>query len=103
METQQRIEIGLIAAFSPQRLAIENDSHNHAGARADTHFSVVIIGDYFCGMTAVDRHRAVYACLADELAGPVHALQMKVMTPDEFSAAGGVANLEAPLCKGAKK
>jgi BolA protein len=103
METQQRIEAGLLAAFSPQRLAVENDSHNHAGARTDSHFSVVIIGEYFSGMSAVDRQRAVYACLADELAGPVHALQMKVMTPEEFSAAGELASLEAPLCKGTKK
>ena len=37
----------------------------------------------FRGQSRVARQRAVYAALADELAGPVHALSMEVKAPGE--------------------
>jgi stress-induced morphogen len=33
----------------------------------------------------VDRHREVNAALREELAGPVHALAIKALTPSEAS------------------
>jgi BolA family transcriptional regulator, general stress-responsive regulator len=78
----------LQAAFSPSRLEIEDDSDRHAGhggARpgGETHFNIVIAADAFTGMARVQRQRAVYAALADELAGPVHALSLRALAPGE--------------------
>jgi BolA protein len=78
----------LAAAFSPTKLDIQDDSarhHGHAGARpgGESHFSVVIEAPVFEGMGRVQRQRAVYGALAEELAGPVHALSVQALAPGE--------------------
>jgi BolA protein len=75
-------------AFAPSRLTIEDESHKHhghAGHRPgiETHFNVVIVAAAFEGRPRVARHRMVMAVLADEIGNPVHALALKVLTPDE--------------------
>jgi BolA protein len=90
MATADRIRAKLEAALQPQRLAIHNDSHlhaghHHAGAQAgdETHFRVEIVAAAFAGESRVARQRRVYGILADELAGSVHALQLSALTPEE--------------------
>jgi len=78
----------LTAAFAPVRLEIEDDSarhHGHAGARpgGESHFNVVIESTAFAGAPRVARQRMVYHALAEELAGPVHALSVKALAPGE--------------------
>jgi BolA protein len=78
----------LTHAFSPSRLEIEDDSarhHGHAGARpgGESHFNVTIEAPAFSGLNRVARQRMVYHALAEELAGPVHALTVKALAPGE--------------------
>ncbi|HEY1425220.1 MAG TPA: BolA family protein [Caulobacteraceae bacterium] len=78
----------LTAAFSPSSLQIDDESARHAGhagARAggESHFNVLIEAAAFEGVPRVARQRMVYAALADELAGPVHALSVKALAPGE--------------------
>lgn len=78
----------LTAAFSPSRLEVEDDSARHAGhagARAggESHFNVLIEAAAFQGQAKVARQRMVYRALAEELAGPVHALSVKALAPGE--------------------
>lgn len=78
----------LEAAFQPTRLEIEDDSGRHAGhsgARegGESHFNVTIEALAFVGAAKVARQRMVYRALADELAGPVHALSVKALAPGE--------------------
>jgi BolA protein len=78
----------LNAAFQPSRLEIEDDSGRHAGhagARegGESHFNVVIESDAFAGAAKVARQRMVYRALAEEMAGPVHALSVKAFAPGE--------------------
>ena len=78
----------LMAQFRPARLEIEDDSarhHGHAGARpgGESHFNVTIEAEAFQGQSKVARQRMVYRALADELAGPVHALTVKALAPGE--------------------
>ncbi|WP_271083367.1 BolA family protein [Brevundimonas sp. NIBR11] len=86
----------LMSAFQPTRLELEDDSWRHAGhhheggmdARpgGESHFNLTIVSEAFSGVGRLQRQRAVNAVLADELAGPVHALSIKAQSPDE---AGG--------------
>lgn len=77
----------LTQAFQPVHLSIEDDSHRHAGHGgykgddAETHFSVAITAAAFEDMSRVARQRAIYKVLAEELAGPVHALSLRADTP----------------------
>ncbi len=100
MSIQTTIEEKLIESLSPERLRIDNDSGRHAGPATESHFRLVIVSDSFDGLSLVARQRLVYASLADELAGPVHALQMKCLTPVEYDAAEGEVTLKAPPCGG---
>ena len=88
MSVAQRIRAKLEAAFQPTRLAIFDDSHRHhghAGARpgGESHFRVELVSTAFTGKSRVERQRTVYAALAEELAGPVHALQLTILSPEE--------------------
>lgn len=88
MRVADRIKQKLEARFRPARLTVTDDSarhHGHAGARpgGETHFKVEIVAQEFHGKSRVDRQRLVYGALAEELAGPVHALEVKTLTPDE--------------------
>ena len=78
----------LTAAFAPTRLEIENESARHAGhaganASGESHFNVVIQAQAFEGTPKVARQRMVYRTLAEELAGPLHALSVKALAPGE--------------------
>ena len=80
------IEQKLRAAFDPTHLDIEDQSESHRGHMGyrkggETHFHVIMTSASFEGQNRVARQRAVYAALADELAGPVHALSMELSTP----------------------
>ena len=78
----------LTSAFAPTRLEIEDDSARHAGhagARpgGESHFNVTIESAAFAGLGKVARQRMVYRALAEELAGPLHALSVKALAPGE--------------------
>lgn len=84
----QAIRDKLTEAFTPERLEVVDDSARHAGhagARpgGESHFNVVIVSDAFKGRNRVQRQRAIYTALSEELAGPVHALSVKAFAPGE--------------------
>jgi BolA protein len=78
----------LTTAFAPHRLVIDDDSARHAGhagshGGGESHFNVTIEAAAFEGVGRVQRQRMVYAAVAEELAGPVHALSVKALAPGE--------------------
>jgi stress-induced morphogen len=95
MRVEETIREKLVNAFAPASLIVENDSAkhaSHAGARdhlghatGESHFRVKVVSEVFQGKSQVERHRLVNAVLKDELAGPVHALAIKALTPAETS------------------
>jgi BolA protein len=91
-EVGEAIRVKLQAAFEPLRLEVTDESHRHAGhsgARpgGETHFAVTIESAAFAGVSRLQRQRRVYGVLAQELAGPVHALSVTAVAPSE---AGGL-------------
>ena len=89
MTTVDRIEARLREALAPAHLEIADDSRKHAGhagaAAGGGHYSCVIVTDAFRGLSAIERHRAVYAALADLLKHEVHALALQTATPEEWA------------------
>lgn len=47
------------------------------------HWKARIVSAAFVGKSLVQRHRLINAALAEELKGPIHALTMDTLTPDE--------------------
>lgn len=92
MPVADAIRQKLNTTFAPLALEVVDQSHHHAGhagaTRADgshgeTHFHVRIVSAAFDGQSRVERQRRVYAALAEELNGPVHALSLSALTPAE--------------------
>ena len=88
MAVADQIRGKLTSGLKPLRLEIVDDSHRHAGhagARegGESHFTVEVVSGAFEGMGRVARQRLVYDLLKDELAGPVHALALRTLTPSE--------------------
>ncbi|WP_252109478.1 MULTISPECIES: BolA/IbaG family iron-sulfur metabolism protein [unclassified Halomonas] len=102
MTLQTQIEQKL-TALSPDVLRVENESHMHnVPANSETHFKVTLVSDSFEAMMPVKRHQQIYALLADELGGPVHALALHLYTPAEWEARGG-ERPNSPDCLGGQR
>ncbi len=91
MRTADLITEKLTKAFDPQSLRVVDESHlheGHAGHRAggETHYRVYIVSEAFRGKSRLERHRAINASLATELAGRVHALAIHAAAPGEGAA-----------------
>jgi BolA protein len=93
MRVADSIRRKLTAAFAPQSLEVVDESHRHAGhagatrddgSQGETHFHVRLVSAAFDRVSRVERQRRVYAVLADELKGPVHALSVSALTPSEM-------------------
>lgn len=88
MSIATTIEEKLTRALSPSRLEVVDDSHRHAGhagahPEGESHFTVTVVAGVFDGKSRVERQRMVYGALAEEMAGRIHALALKTLTPGE--------------------
>jgi BolA protein len=84
--TADALAARLRAALAPERLVVEDDSHQHAGhagAREGRHFSVQIHSARFTGLSRVARHRLVYDALGPLAGQGIHALALVTRAPDE--------------------
>lgn len=90
MSVERDIREKLTAAFTPEALEIVNDSHRHAGhagspGTGESHFTIKVVSAAFAGKSRLERHRMVNEVLAEELNGPVHALAINALAPEERS------------------
>lgn len=80
------IEAALVKALQPASLAVQDDSHlhaGHAGAREGRHFSVTVVSSRFDGMSRIERHRLVYDALDALIGRGIHALAIDARAPGE--------------------
>ncbi len=87
MNTAQKIEQLLRLHLETLEVSVEDESALHAGHAGATsgggHYRVRIVSPLFTGKTRVQRHRMVYAALADEMGGMIHALALVTLAPDQ--------------------
>ena len=103
MNVQETIENKITEALSPSYLTVMNESYMHSvPPGSESHFKLVVVTDSFDGVPRVRRHQTVNGILKDELAGPLHALSMETLTPEEWERKGGVVR-ESPDCLGGGK
>jgi len=93
MRVAAAIRDKLTAAFAPVALEVRDESARHAGhagatrddgSQGETHFHIRLVSASFEDVSRVERQRRVHAALKDELAGPVHALSLTLLTPREI-------------------
>jgi len=88
MTTTETIETKLRHAFAPEEFELIDESERHRGHSGyreggESHFRLRMVAAAFAGEGRVARQRAVNRVLAEELAGPVHALAMELKAPGE--------------------
>ena len=90
VESAESLRAHLEGALAPTRLEVVDESELHRGhvgwrEGGGTHFRVHIVSARFLGLSRLERHRLVYAILAEPLAGSVHALSLEAHAPGEVS------------------
>jgi BolA protein len=83
----EELRLALERELAPRSLEIIDDSARHAGhagAREGGHFRVVLVAEAFKGRSQLERHRLVYAAVAQLMGQGVHALSIIARTPDEL-------------------
>ena len=89
MSTSERIESTLRQALSATEVQVIDESALHAGhagaAAGGGHYRVRVVSPLFSGKNSVQRHRLVYAALADEMQQAVHALALTTLAPHEHT------------------
>lgn len=88
-----RLRTLLEAAFAPARVVVTDDSHRHAGHAGaapggETHYAVAVVAEAFAGRSRVERSRAAHAALAAEFGTGLHALSLRLLTPEEAAREG---------------
>jgi BolA family transcriptional regulator, general stress-responsive regulator len=85
LSREERLRQRLQSRFAPALLIIEDESHRHAGhagaAQGHGHFRVTIEAEAFRGLSAVARHRLVYAAVGDLMQTDIHALAIEASVP----------------------
>ena len=103
MEVQTRIEKKLQTAFEPLFLLVQNESNQHnVPAGSESHFKVVIVSAKFERKSLLQQHQLINQVLAEDLAGPVHALSIQAKTPTQWEHSGHAIR-DTPECLGGKK
>jgi stress-induced morphogen len=102
MSVQEQIENALTQLLTPVVLDVVNESSQHnVPPNSETQVKVVIVSEQFVGRRKVARHQQVYGAVAEQLAGPVHALALHTYTPQEWQEQG--VSPESPNCMGGSK
>ncbi len=100
---ERTIRAKLEAATGAEAIEVLNESRMHnVPPEAETHFRIVVVSNRFEGANRLQRHRVIHRALADELAGPVHALAIDALTPAEWRARGESRGF-SPDCRGGSK
>ena len=82
-----------LSSLNPFFFELIDDSKNHEGhvgvssAGGGGHFILSLVSDEFTGMNKINRHKLVYSLLNDLILNKkIHAISMKLMTKEEFTA-----------------
>ena len=75
--TPQEVRDFIAAGLACAHLEVEGDGR---------HFFATIVSDEFNGLSRIKRHQRVYAALGERMREQIHALSMKTLSPEEWSA-----------------
>jgi acid stress-induced BolA-like protein IbaG/YrbA len=75
--TPQEVRDFIAAGLPCAHLEVEGDGR---------HFFATIVSDEFHGLSRIKRHQRVYAALGERMREQIHALSMKTLSPEEWSA-----------------
>lgn len=91
MATIEEIRRRLSTALQPTELRIEDEGHHHVGHAGEGrgHYRVYITSAAFAGKLPLQRHRLVYAAVAELMQQGIHALAIEATAPGEAAQVAG--------------
>ncbi|RME75795.1 MAG: BolA family transcriptional regulator [Planctomycetota bacterium] len=92
----KQIRNHLSQAFHPLWIEIRDFQEHHSqhvGYTGGAHLSLVIVSNFFQGMTPLERHRQIYKAL-EGWRNSIHALSLKTLTEEEALKHGVIQSKE---------
>ena len=87
-DRRERIEHKLHERLEATHVEVIDESHLHAGhagaASGGGHFRALVVSPRFAGLSMLEAQRLVYAALAEEMGGEIHALSVRTLTPERW-------------------
>ncbi len=77
MVESRSIEESIRAGLACTHLEVHGDG---------AHFEALVVSPEFAGLNRVRRHQLVYAALGERMREEIHALSMRTLSPDEWTA-----------------
>jgi acid stress-induced BolA-like protein IbaG/YrbA len=77
--TPEEVKHYICAGLNCEHIEVIGDGH---------HFEAVIVCEAFRGKNRVQQHQLVYRALGERMREEIHALSMRTLTPDQWSAQG---------------
>ena len=90
MSLADQIKQKLEKALEIDHIEVINESHKHAGHAGDdgsgeSHFHLIVLSQSFVNQSRIQRQRTINTILKTELQNKIHALSMKLLTPQEYN------------------
>ncbi len=89
----ETIRTRLETSLDADHVRVEDDSALHAGhlgaQGGGGHYRVTVVSARFEGLSRVAAQRLVYQALGEFMTTDIHALEMRTLTPEQWSAARG--------------
>jgi BolA protein len=86
----QAIEDALRGELEAQHVAVIDQSSLHeghlGGQGGSGHFQVLVVSERFRGLSRLAAQRVVFDALGDLMEHEIHALSMRTLTPEDWSA-----------------
>jgi stress-induced morphogen len=87
------VKTALMEKLKAEHVEIVDDSWRHAGHQAmagkpqgeATHLQITVVSPEFEGVSLLARHRMVHQALKEAFATHLHALELKTLSPSEWS------------------
>ena len=100
-EIEKSLKSKLMQAFEPVEFHLENESHMHSGPRTESHFKIFIVSKVFEGLSRIKRQRLVNKIVKEDFEQGLHALTMRLKTPEEIKKSS--SEFQSPDCSSKKK
>lgn len=99
MNRTDRIKALLIKQAAPvEFIDIQDESSLHKYGKGDgTHLKIYLVTPIFSGLSRLDRQRWFHRAVQDEFDGILHAVSVKLLTPEEWKTEEATFN--TPVCK----
>jgi BolA protein len=103
MSIETAMKEKVVQAFSPEHFELVNESRHHHRGGDETHFKMLVVSEQFSGLSRLERQRRVQSLFEAERSAGLHALTLRLLTPEEWAKDKDHLSFQSPKCAGGDK